>query len=63
MLYKNEPEDLGQGSVGRGVGLISWNINLPHREEEDVATNNRGSREAMGRQLLSLFEVSVSVQD
>lgn len=40
MPYQNSQEDLRTKTVGEGeVKLVSWNINLLDKEEDDVANN------------------------
>lgn len=60
MPYQNTQKYLGQERVEEGVKMVTWNKDLLDGEGDDVATKNR---EALGSQLMSSFEVSVSVQD
>lgn len=60
MPYQTDQEDLGQETVEEGIKMVAWNMDLLDGEGDDVATKNRG---ALGSQLMSSFEVSVSVQD
>lgn len=41
MRYQNNREDLGQETVEERVRMVSCNMNLLDREEDDVATNNK----------------------
>lgn len=44
MWYQNNQEDLGQETMEERVRMVSCNMNLLDREEDDVATNNKEQR-------------------
>lgn len=47
MPYQNDQEDLGQEAV-EGVKMVSWNMNLPDKEGDDVATDDKEYRKQKG---------------